>query len=163
MREISREMGVSTGVLTHHFRNKDELLDFVFETLVEKLEARGHFGVFKTVDAFKEAFLDSQPSTEDTSRWWKVWLAYTTGAYSTPEHQQRQAKLSARIQSAWRSSLERLRAGGMLRGDIDIDREMTTLACLFEGMGIGIIYSSDLPSAKQQRAVLDAYFAHLLP
>ena len=36
LRAIAVELGSTTGVLTHYFRNKDELLLFVLETIMRK-------------------------------------------------------------------------------------------------------------------------------
>lgn len=161
MREISQEMGVSTGVLTYHFRNKEELLDFVFDNMVELLEDRGHFKIFETVEAFRDALLASTPSTEELRRWWKVWLAFTTGAYSRPAQQARQIDLSARVNATWKASFERLRDTGALRADIDIEQETATLGYLFDGMGINGVYYPDLPAAEHHKAVIDAFFSRL--
>lgn len=40
MREIAREAGFTTGVLTHHFRDKDELLLFAFTLAFESAAER---------------------------------------------------------------------------------------------------------------------------
>lgn len=161
MREISQEMGVSTGVLTYHFRNKEELLDFVFDNIVELLEQRRHFEVFETVDAFSDVLLASMPSTEELRRWWKVWLAFTTGAYSRPAQRKRQIELSNRVNATWRASLERLRDLGLLRPDIDIDHETATLGYIFDGMGLNGVYYPDLPGAEHHKAVIDAFFSRI--
>lgn len=161
MREISQEMGVSTGVLTYHFRNKGELLDFVFDNMVELLEERRHFEIFETVEAFRDALLASMPSTEELRRWWKVWLAFTTGAYSRPAQRMRQIDLSNRVNATWKASLERLRDLGLLRSDIDIDHETATLGYLFDGMGINGVYYPDLPATEHHKAVIEAFFFRL--
>src|SRR5689334_21892522 len=40
MREIAREAGCTTGVLTHHFRDKDELMLFAFSLAAESAADR---------------------------------------------------------------------------------------------------------------------------
>ncbi len=40
MRDIASEAGCTTGVLTHYFRGKSELLQFAFDTAVEAAAAR---------------------------------------------------------------------------------------------------------------------------
>lgn len=40
MREIAREAGYTTGVLSHHFRDKHELVTFAFELAIERSTAR---------------------------------------------------------------------------------------------------------------------------
>jgi AcrR family transcriptional regulator len=161
IREIAQEMKVSTGVLTYHFRNKEELLDFVFDSVVEILAGNGHFGVFETVDAFKESFLAIMPTTEERRQWWKVWLAFATGSYSRPSQRRHLEELSGRIIAAWKASLDHLVNAGELHPDLDLDREVATLGYLFDGMGTSGVRAPELGATAEQRRVLDAYFSRL--
>jgi AcrR family transcriptional regulator len=78
MRAIAQELGSSTGVVTHYFRDKEALtlfaLEQVFEHVLEEMEvrAKGRQGI----DRLAQMLFVALP-LEDTDRAdWKVWVAF---------------------------------------------------------------------------------------
>ncbi|MEJ7820365.1 MAG: TetR/AcrR family transcriptional regulator [Rubrobacteraceae bacterium] len=83
VREIAREAGYTTGVLSHYFRDKRELLAFAFGLMVERSTARisqkaREIGLLA---AFAELLpLDEERRTEAT-----VWLVLMTASLQDPD------------------------------------------------------------------------------
>ncbi len=73
MRDIAREAGYTTGVLTHHFRDKRELMGYAFGLLVGRIAERSA-RVARERGLF-EALCELLPLDEDRRREAVAWLA----------------------------------------------------------------------------------------
>ena len=78
MRAIAQELGSSTGVVTHYFRDKEELILFalglVFENVAAEMEARsqGQQGI----DRLEQMMFVALPLEQIDRDDWKVWVAF---------------------------------------------------------------------------------------
>ena len=83
MREIAHHLGVTTGTLTHYFRNKDDLL----KVALQGVEARLNSRIRKALDGppssklsrIVEALLPFDKARRDNER---VWLTFIAGAFT---------------------------------------------------------------------------------
>ena len=80
MREIAREAGYTTGVVTHYFRDKRELMAFAFGLMVDRSMARvaGSSGP-------AEALAQLLPVDEERRLEATVWLALVGASLADPE------------------------------------------------------------------------------
>ncbi|MEO1147566.1 MAG: TetR family transcriptional regulator, partial [Cyanobacteria bacterium J06638_22] len=84
MRAIAQEMGCTTGVVTHYFRNKQELILFALHQVSEKLQAfmekatQSLSGVERLV-AMLSAFLPMDAERQEILRVWLAFLGYAVG------------------------------------------------------------------------------------
>jgi AcrR family transcriptional regulator len=78
MRAIAQELGSSTGVVTHYFRDKDELMLFalerVFENLIEDMKAytAGRQGIKR----LEQMVFSALPFEARGISGWQVWIAF---------------------------------------------------------------------------------------
>jgi TetR/AcrR family transcriptional repressor of bet genes len=80
MREIAREAGYTTGVVTHYFRDKRELMAFAFGLMVDRSMARV-VGSSGPAEALAQLLpVDEQRRLEAT-----VWLALVGASLADPE------------------------------------------------------------------------------
>lgn len=82
MRVIAREAGFTTGVLTHYFRDKRELMGFVFGLVVDRSTSRMAEAAQKSpLDALAELLpLDATRRLETT-----VWLSLMSASLHDPD------------------------------------------------------------------------------
>ena len=96
MREIAKELGTTTGTLTHYFRNKDDLVEFTNQYMYELVSAR---------------LRDAAPGERDTKLWrsirsllpirkahldnHRVWLSFITSGFGRARLRARNRKLLA--------------------------------------------------------------------
>ena len=84
MRAIAHELGTSTGVLTHYFRDKDQMLDFVLSSMAESLETaraplmNGPISVEQVLDNLGRIL----PGSRLRVGWWRVWMSFTVTAFN---------------------------------------------------------------------------------
>ena len=83
LREIAREASYTTGVITHYFRDKGELMTFAFELLVDRSTAR--MARASTEAGLKEALAQVLPLDEERRRETVVWLALVSASLTDPQ------------------------------------------------------------------------------
>ena len=159
LRAIARELGCTTGVLTHYFRNKDELLLFVLETIMERLStilgqaARETEGLAR----LKVMMLAILPTTPELVTIWRAWLAFVGAALGdrglVEEHERHYANFKAFI----RQELAALQAAGEIDGDLDLDFEAAAWIATFDGIGVNAIAGPQVYSPEQLETLVDRY------
>ena len=82
MREIAREAGHTTGVVTHYFRGKRELMAFAFGLMVERSTGRVAEAAASSGPA--EALAQLLPLDEERRRETTVWLALMSASLTDP-------------------------------------------------------------------------------
>jgi AcrR family transcriptional regulator len=82
LRDIAREAGHTTGVISHYFRDKRELLAFAFQLVVERSAARIARAIRE--DGVYEALAELLPLDEERRREATVWLVLMAASLSDP-------------------------------------------------------------------------------
>lgn len=164
MRAIAQEIGCTTGVLTHYFRDKDELMLLVLEQVFENL--------FKDIEACKEAvhgierleqiILVALPLEPSGSEGWQIWIAFLGYAIGheklIKKHQKRYELLNQYISQ----ELTDLQIANLIREDIDCTLEANALIALVDGIGTGFVINPEQFHPDQQRYLVRRYIKTLL-
>ena len=83
LREIAREAGHTTGVITHYFRDKRELMTFAFGLLVDRSTAR--MARASAEAGLTEALAQVLPLDKERRRETAVWLALVGASLTDPQ------------------------------------------------------------------------------
>ena len=83
LREIAREAGHTTGVITHYFRDKRELMTFAFGLLVDRSTAR--MARASAEAGLAEALAQVLPLDNERRRETAVWLALVGASLTDPQ------------------------------------------------------------------------------
>src|SRR4028118_2322911 len=83
MREIAREAGHTTGVVTHYFRDKRELMAFVFGLVVDRSTSRMARAAAEA--GITEALAQLLPLDAERRRETTVWLALMSASLTDPD------------------------------------------------------------------------------
>ncbi len=164
MRAIAQELGSSTGVVTHYFRDKEELtlfaLEQVFENVVEGMKAcaEGRQGI----DRLEQMIFAALPLEATDRADWKVWaafLGYSIGReYLVQEHRKRYDFLRQIICQ----ELADLQAANLIQVDLDLTLEANALIALVDGIGSSIVICPEQFSADQQQYLVRRHINALL-
>jgi AcrR family transcriptional regulator len=164
MRAIAQELGSSTGVVTHYFRDKEELILFalglVFENVAAEMEAsaQGLQGIDRLVQMMFVALPLEQIDRDD----WKVWVAflgYSIGReHLVTEHRKRYDLLRQIIAQ----ELADLQTAQLIRADLDLTLEANALIALVDGIGTGVVICPEQFSATQQQYLVRRHLHNLL-
>jgi AcrR family transcriptional regulator len=83
LREIAREAGYTTGVITHYFRDKRELMTSAFGLLVDRSTSR--MARASAEAGLMEAMAQVLPLDEERRRETTVWLALVSASLTDPQ------------------------------------------------------------------------------
>ena len=164
MRAIAQEMGCTTGVVTHYFRNKQELILFALNQVTEKLKVfmgkamESSHGAEAFI-AMLSPFLPLDTERQDILRVWVAFLGYAVGRENMmTEHQNSAAQLRAMLVK----ELERLQVAKILRQDINPEIEANALLALLNGVSMHWLIQADRLTSNQQQLVIRRYVNELL-
>lgn len=151
LRDIAREGGFTTGVLTHHFVDKRDLIVAAFaETSRGWLAwARQELGDATTVDELIAAFLRlGVPADEERRAEWRLWAEMWIYAGRDREFAEQVETTDAQWTEMMRGFLQRCRDAGRLRPGVNIELEAEILNRLMDGLGMRAWLSHDWDSPR---------------
>jgi AcrR family transcriptional regulator len=161
LRDIAREGGFTTGLLSHHFPDKRAVIAAAFAAASNDFieMARARFAGARDAPALLAELLDVALSrAPDRQAEWRLWAEMWAYAGRDPEF----AATVERTDMLWVRELEaalaRLIDDGALDADLDASVQATTLARLIDGLGLRAWLSGDWEGA---RAALVAHLRQL--
>ncbi|WP_082697565.1 TetR/AcrR family transcriptional regulator [Novosphingobium fuchskuhlense] len=162
LRRISAEAGYTTGAITHHFSNRDDLLIEILRVVCEvsfnrigmiNQSGMSHF------ECLREIILQGLPFDEEREIEWKVWFAFwTAGATGHARLAEENDRYYALWDQAIRDNLAKLCDASVL------EDELAYISAIVDGLGIQILRVAGDVEQKQRiverhRAVIITYIA----
>lgn len=156
MRAIAQELGCSTGVVTHYFRDKEDLILFVleqvFENALEQMQA--HAKERQGIDRLEQMIFAALPLEDSDKDDWKVWVAFLGYSIGREHLIQPHQKRYDRIRQLLYQELAHLQAAHLIRADLDLTLEANALIALVDGIGTGVVICPQQFSAEQQQSLV---------
>lgn len=158
MRAIAQEMNCTTGVVTHYFRNKQELILFALHQVTERLQGLMEQGANRTgcdrLVAMLSSFLPIDQERQEILRVWVAFLGYAVGRENLmANHQQSAGKLRQMVMQ----ELIALQNQKQIRPDINSAAEANVLLALVNGISLDTLIQKQRLSPEQQKEVLQRY------
>lgn len=156
VREVAKAAGVSTGVVSHYFRDKRDLLkrtfdataDQVYHRIAEQLAADGH-----DLETCLAGFL---PLDAERRRGWRVWLAFWGLAIGDAEFAADQKQRGRRARELVARIIETGMAEGELQAGIDVDTRARLLLGIIQGIAAQTVFEPREWPRERQLGVLVA-------
>ncbi|MCC5601894.1 TetR/AcrR family transcriptional regulator [Nostoc favosum] len=164
MRAIAQELGSSTGVVTHYFRDKEELtlfaLEQVFENVLQDMKtcAEGRQGIDRLVQMIFVAL----PLEDIDKADWKVWVAFLGYSVGRERLVQKHQKRYDSLRQLICQELAELQKALVIRADLDLTLEANALIALVDGIGTGIVICPEQFSAEQQKYLVRRHINAIL-
>jgi AcrR family transcriptional regulator len=164
MRAIAQELGSTIGVITHHFRNKDELMLFALDQVTERLLVAMKQSVatasgLERLQRLLSVLLPTDAQAEEVLKVWLAFLGYAVGREALmQEHQRRAAQLSQLVAQ----ELQALQLAQLVRDSIDPAVEAQALLALVNGLSIDFVIQARSLQAEQHRHILQRYIQNVL-
>lgn len=165
MRAIAQEMNCTTGVVTHYFRNKQELILFALHQVTERLQglmqvAIANVSGIDRLVAMLSSFLPVDQERQAILRVWVAFLGYAVGREDLmAEHQQS----AGQLRQVMLQELATLQQQGVIRPDVEPESEANVLLALVNGVSLDTLVQAQRLSAEQQQATLQRYVDQLRP
>jgi AcrR family transcriptional regulator len=156
MRAIAQELGTSTGVVTHYFRDKDELTLFALERVFQKMlgdmaaAIAGHQGT----DRLEQMVLATLPLRAADLPAWQIWIAFLGYAIGRDRLMKEHQKRYEFLQKMLVEQLTELQADRLLRADLDLSLESNGIIAMVDGIGTGfVINPHNFPADLQKHLI----------
>jgi AcrR family transcriptional regulator len=152
LRTIARRAGCTTGVLMHHFRDKDEILLVAVQQIFERLDARMDAAArgLGAWEGLRRALADALPLDRERVLGWKVWLAFVASALGNAEHRAEHARRYGRIRDRLRRAVESAAREGSIDRPADARATADAIFAAFDGIGThAILEPARFPRARQ--------------
>lgn len=163
MRAIARELDCTTGVVTHYFRDKQELILFALDRVTENLKqsmqevAEQPLSIERLVDMLS-AFLPIDDKRQEILKVWVAFLGYAIGRESLMlEHQASAGELREVIIQ----ELKALQSAKKIRQDIDTGVESNALLAWVNGIALDSLIQEKCLKPKQQKMVIRRYLSQM--
>jgi AcrR family transcriptional regulator len=164
MRAIAQELGSSTGVVTHYFRDKEDLILFalerVFENVLEDMKVctKGRQGI----DRLEQMILTALPLNISDKDDWKVWVAFLGYSIGREHLVQQHRKRYDFLRQIISQELAELQTANLIRAGLDLALEANALIALVDGIGTGVVICPEQFSAEQQQYLVRRHINALL-
>jgi AcrR family transcriptional regulator len=163
VRRIARQVGCTTGLVTHYFPGKDDLmigaLRLVHESAAERMNARSRQAA--GLNALRAVLLESLPLTPAGEQEWRVWLAFWGVAWTSPALAE---EYRARY-GLWRRAIRHLLGEaarlGETRPGLDLGQAADRVVALIDGLGLQACYEPGVLTPDRVVALVDAELAGL--
>lgn len=164
IRAIAQELGCSTGVITHYFRDKDELtlfaLERVFENLLEDMKA--YTDERQGIERLEQMLFSALPFEARGIAGWQVWIAFLGYAIGRENLVQEHRKRYDFLRRLIYQELTDLQAARLVRDDLDLTLEANALVALVDGIGTSMVINSEQFHPDQQRYLVQRQIKALL-
>lgn len=162
MRAVAAELGASTGMLTHYFAGKRELVRYAHEVAAERTDTRPLLPADAPgLPALRTALLNVLPLTPESVAMSRVWVSFWDAALGDESLSEAQR---SRYEN-WRTRLQACVVEALARGELppDTDPSDTSVeaAAFAHGLVVQALFDPNrLPPARQVR-LLDDFLAGL--
>jgi AcrR family transcriptional regulator len=163
MRRIADDVNCTTGLVTHYFASKDDLLLAALKkiTLTGDKRMRQAASGLVGLARLRGLVLSVLPLDEARVLEWRVWLAFWGRAYSTPRLRKEQ---QARYR-AWRQSIQRAVEDAVSLGELPAstraEEETTYLVALIVGLSVNAVVGGNQRESESASTILDRHIARL--
>ena len=163
LRAVARELGATTGLLTHYFASKRELvrhaLDVVHERTLPRMEAAGAGvgGLEGLRQRLRAVLVDDEEATVLS----KVWVGFWDLALADEELALAEAARYERWRARLRPLVDEAVDAGELAPGRDRETVVDVLTAFTHGLVVQALFDPDRFPAERQYAVLDDLLAAL--
>lgn len=155
LRHVAREAGVSTGMVQHYFRTKDEMMTFALRVVRENVEARlaaqvgsdGQDGSASPRDAVRGLLIEMLPLDETRRREGHIGLAFHAYAAVRPAVATDLRADTERLQAFLADRIRDAQIAGDAPADLHPEHEARTLLSLVEGLSLHVLGQGYDPAA----------------
>jgi TetR/AcrR family transcriptional repressor of bet genes len=159
LRDIARALGTTTGPLQHYFQNKEELLlytkNFLIDELLQSARDAGlrHSGLSR-LRIVCERLL---PFTEKSRSAWLVLAAFNGRAIGDEELTAIQVSRYAKCRKFFEEEIVLAKDEGVLDPTIDVVLEAIALASFVDGLAVHMLFLNRGESKRAKQALVQRY------
>jgi AcrR family transcriptional regulator len=157
MRRIAARAGCTTGLVTHYFESKEDILISVVHNITRLAQARHDEarGPRTGLDALRSALVTGLPFGPERVDSWKVFLALWNQSMTSPTL----VKEWKQVSTGWKSIVRRTLLEAIRDGEVDPDLEVeptvAMLVAMNYGLGVTAMLDPDAMDANEIARLID--------
>ena len=154
MRRIASRAGCTTGLVTHYFTSKEDVLLSVVRTISRRARDR-HASAregLTGIAALRSVLLTGLPTDPEHMDEWKIWFALWNQSITSPVLQQQWTRRAEGWSGLVRSALVEAIECGEVDANIDVDATVEALAAMNYGLAVTAVLS---PSRVEPEAIVE--------
>jgi AcrR family transcriptional regulator len=161
VRRISREAGYSTGVLTHYFQNKEDVLRTALQAASSETRTRieAQAAEARGLHALRNAALAELPLDAERRRACEVRLGFWARATADEAFAADQRARYFQLRRTFVVLLEQASECGDLPPDLELEGEAERLVAVCEGIGVQALFDAHRWTEERQIAAIDEHLA----
>jgi len=163
VRRISREAGYSTGVLTHYFQNKEDVLrtalQAAFSQTRTRIETQAAEG--RGLTALRSGALAELPLDDERRRACEVRLGFWARATADESFAADQRARYFHLRRTFVQLLDAACECGELTADLDLDTEAEKIIALCEGIAVQALFDTSRWTNERLVAAIDSHLASI--
>jgi AcrR family transcriptional regulator len=144
MRMIASAAGCTTGMVTHYFANKDEILETLVRQVSRQAEHRLTAAVTEAgpgLPGLRALIIESLPLDQERIAEWRIWLALWNKSLESGPLSGEWARRDRRWIMLLRNAVDSAIENGTFPADTNLDVEVETLSALAFGLAVGALVS----------------------
>lgn len=162
LRAVAAAMGASTGLVTHYFAGKHELIAHALAILEARTQRRPRLKAPATgLPTLRTRLLDMLPLTPEGVAMNRIWVGSWDVALSDPALFSAQATRYERIRAGLCTAIEDARHRGELPARADAQRLATTALSFTHGLVVQALFAPERFPAEHQIELVDDFLATL--
>lgn len=163
MRRIAEVAGCTTGLVTHYFASKDEILVAALRDVHEAAGRRmtGHLSRSSALATLEAVLHEALPLDEDRVHEWRVWLVFWGQALSSRALVREQRRRYEEWRRMVRGLLLRARRSGELDPRADLDSCVDETVALVDGLSIQAVFEPDRLGPARLKALIHEHVRRL--
>jgi AcrR family transcriptional regulator len=156
LRSIAHEMGTTTGIVTHYFRDKADLLLVALEQVAERASEtyskalKGPTSIAR-LERYLHAAMPLEPVSQERIQVWHAFVGHAIGKPNLLEAQRQR-------EEAWRgiiaSEIAALQGLELIRADLEPLEEAGNLITIVDGIGLAWMIHPERLSVAHQKKLL---------
>ncbi|MFI6905805.1 TetR/AcrR family transcriptional regulator [Nonomuraea sp. NPDC050394] len=158
-RAIAKEAGLSNGVLSHYFADKDEILLSALRESHRRIRERltAKVGELGGLAALREVLLDNLPLDAERTEETRLEVSFWSRSLASEELAEVQRAEAGELRAAVHGLLVEARAAGEVRAEADLDDATEHLLALVDGLSLHLLlYPGRLRHADLERLMAAA-------
>jgi len=162
--DIAREMGYTTGVLRHYFKDKEELLLFAKNMLFDRASERARAAAAgaEGLERLRIMVTDSLSLDSDTIDRWRLLTMFSGQAIGDARLMALQQKRNERFWELLEQELTQLQEAGHLSSQMDAALEARGIVAFGDGLADQVIMKPKAWTAAQLQTLVSSYLESFL-
>ena len=162
MRRVAQQANCTTGLITHYFRDKDELVTHAYRVVLDKMIADATLSVQRE-RSVGERLLAAVEAIEPTNAEMKEFTVVLMNFWGQAAFNEAYAARCRQDYRRWRDLIGRVVkegiASGELRPDTDVRGVTDLITLLSDGLSVGMTLTPNAYPAERRRALIRSILA----